>query len=131
MCGPTALSNALLSVGRDIPPAACAELCGITPDGIGDEDLERAIELLDFTPTVVRSWYALRGALDAGAPVVCSVQEDRPYDHWVAAIGTLGELIVVADSLSYEVVKTYKRVDWLAMWSDGAEGRYGVALDSG
>ena len=127
LCGPTALSNALASLGREIPPAACATLCHATIEGADEDDIERAVKELGFTPERITTWLALCGALVAGAPVVCSVKETEPYDHWVAVIGVLGDRLIVVDSLNYELVVAYKRADWLEIWH-GPEGYDGIAL---
>lgn len=127
-CGPTALSNALLSLGRDIPPAACATNCRTTIEGTDEKDICRAITELGFEPVVVRNWFALVGAVTGGSPVVCSVTVDDPEDHWVAVIGVSGDRLIVVDSLKHELTEAYEKADWLEFWKGAPRGFYGVAL---
>jgi ABC-type bacteriocin/lantibiotic exporter with double-glycine peptidase domain len=128
-CGPTALSNALLAVDRDVPPEACATLCQSDHEGTDERGLKRAIKQMGLEPVRVDSWHALIGALAGGAPVVCSVAAEEPGDHWVAVVGQLGgDRILVVDSLDHDLVKTFRRVDWLATWRGPRGQYYGIAL---
>ncbi len=124
LCGPTALSNALWALGRDIPPTACATLCGTTVYGTDEKDIVRAVKELGFDPIVVRNWFSLTGVIAGGSPVVCYVPED---EHWVAAVGTLGDLLIVVDSVDQNLFQPYKQADWLELWK-GPRGYYGIAL---
>ena len=129
LCAPAALSNALAALGRDVPPAACAELCGTGVEGTDEDDLVEAVRALGFQPEIVTSWRALQGAVLAGAPVVCAVREDEPYDHWVAAVGVCGDRVLFADPADHAVVRPRDREEW-SRWAAGPDGFYGVALES-
>lgn len=123
-CGPTALSNALEAIGRPLEVSACAELCGTTVDGTDEHDLAKGMTLLGFSPRVVTSWPALIGWLVSGVPAIACVDSD---EHWVAVIGNLRDRLIVVDSASGELVKTYASDEWSRRWR-GSEGFYALAL---
>lgn len=126
-CGPTALANALSAVHIDIDPERLVSLCGTTHEGTDEKDILKALGLLEINAICVRSYPELLGHLYQKKPVVCSVAIDEPYDHWVAAIGILGDWIVVVDSNDTRLVYTMPPAEWRKWWR-GPEGYYGLAV---
>lgn len=126
-CGPTALANALSAVNVTVEPERLVSLCGTNQDGTDEHDILKALGLLEINVVCVQSFPALLGHLHQRNPVVCSVAIDEPYDHWVAAIGVLGDWIVVADSNDTRLVYTMPPAEWRKWWR-GPDGYYGLAV---
>lgn len=126
-CGPTALANALSAIHIEVHPDALVKLCGTTDEGTDEHDIIAALELLEIKTQCVTSYPGLLGHLMQRTPVVCSVAIDEPYDHWVAAIGVLGDWIVVADSNDTRRVYTVPPAAWREWWK-GPDGYYGLAV---
>lgn len=105
-CGAAALANALSALGfSDVPQETVAELAGATatgamPDGLNAVGLQRAARRLGACVAPLSlarfedAWLALRGALLEGRVAVLLFDKG---DHWVTAVGLLGDEVVVAD----------------------------------
>lgn len=131
-CGPAALSNALAALGLLHSQTECSELCktnatdGTSPKGLisAARQLGRQPHALSEKRGVVAMLY-LDAHLRAGRPAVLCVDND---EHWVAAIGLLGERILVADPADNELVLSYTRAGLLARWCSKTGRHYGVVL---
>ena len=104
-CGAASLVNALRAIGQSLNIKAAARLAGTHPvNGTTDAGLLRALRNLGFHPqqlSVLDDFHqaiaALRGRLMMGDPVLLSVDND---EHWVVAIGIIGQRVIVVDSAS-------------------------------
>jgi hypothetical protein len=132
-CGPTAMHNALAAMGIPRTVPECEALCKTKSAGTTPAKLLRALRAVEGLAPVVfhetrRDVALLRlaQALGLGRPVILSVANGT---HWVAAIGRLGDRVLVADSDSNELV--YSRdPNTLANWwaEKTARPYYGVIL---
>lgn len=120
-CGAAALSNALAAVGYTLPQEAVAHLAETAGGGTGARGLLRAARQLGARAEsfdddrVARAWRHLRGALVDGA--ACVLLFDAG-EHWVTAIGTLGEDVVVVDPAASvrNMVSTFGRDELWVPW---------------
>lgn len=132
-CGPTALFNALVALGVERSLDECEHLCGTTTEGTDGPALVRgAAKIPGLTPVPLResrpdvAVLRLVAALRAGRPVVLAVDSD---EHWVAAVGLLGERVLVADSADNELVQSLPLSQLLERWrGTGRRPFYGVIL---
>lgn len=134
-CGASAVQNALLALGISRSALELETLLGTSPvNGTSTRGLIKGLNQIDgCRPVTIRekrrdvALLRLRFALDAGRPVILTWRCTEPADHWVAAVGRLGERYLIADSADAELVLSL-RVETLAdQWSDG--GTYlGVVL---
>lgn len=99
-CGPTAIANAFEVHHRRVGLRGLRDLVGTTADGSDESDLIRALlaygagvdEHAGDTARAAELW--LRESLAAGRPVLLCF--DR-WDHWITAIGVVGNQFVVFD----------------------------------
>lgn len=123
-CGAAALCNALEAIGYRLTLEAAAKLARTSADGTDSVHLKRAIRVLGFEPhewqTANRqaAWAITVGYLNMGYPVLLCVDEE---EHYVAAIGILGGLVVIVDSADGGVVQTLDRRHFLARLSSGGK----------
>ena len=126
-CGPFALKNALAALGIDRSAEELERLCGTTAtDGTPTRGVMRAAGRIEgCAPVLIRerrrdiALMRLAEALRRGRPVVLSWCSSEPGDHWVAAVGVLGERYLVADSGDTELVMSYPVNALEAKWRDG------------
>lgn len=121
-CGPAALANALAALGwQEVPQETIAELAGQTVDGCGSRDLARAARSLGASVEVVQErrcrqayqqvyWWLLHGR----SCVLCV--DDG--EHWVTAIGVLGDELVVCDPAAAlrPKISTMSEADLVSTW---------------
>jgi ABC-type bacteriocin/lantibiotic exporter with double-glycine peptidase domain len=120
-CGSTSLRNALFAIGKKRSLEEIELLCGTDAvQGTYTIQLIAAIDTIAGCKAKVISekseqvaWYMLTEALRAGRSAVLCVDSD---EHYVAAIGLLGERIVIADSAMMELVITYKQRQLAKRW---------------
>jgi ABC-type bacteriocin/lantibiotic exporter with double-glycine peptidase domain len=131
-CGAASLSNALAALGISHSQAECAELCKTTAtEGTPPKRLLSGAKQLGRQPQVVSekrgavAMLYLDAHLRAGRPAVLCVDND---EHWVAAVGLLGERILVADPADNELVLSYSRAGLVARWGSKAGRYYGIVL---
>lgn len=132
-CGVAALQNALEALGLQRTEEELTELCKQNADGTSPENLRRAVAAVGGINREVQEsredvalLYLLQ-ALHDGRPVILCVSG---WNHWVVAIGTLGnKRIIVVDSGDNDLVVT-KKLDELIEWWRGPENAkrqfYGV-----
>lgn len=134
-CGPAALKNALESIGIERTEDELGLLSRQTTEGTSQPGLERAIQTIDKGDGTkltsnriyekrreVAGW-ALSSAIRAGRPVILCVDN---FEHWVSAVGILGERFIIADSASNDVVEYMSLSETLDRW-DGP-GYYGIEI---
>lgn len=130
-CGPAALHNALAALGIARSEEELIALTKQTPDGTSARQLLSALRTINTPdsglkalPTrwrsgddaVVGLWWNIK---EHGRPTILCVDE---LEHWVCAIGVLGQRFLVADSADNRLVISYKPQELLARW--GAEDNY-------
>lgn len=130
-CGPFALRNALMALGLQRSEKECEALCRVTAaDGTSAANLWRAVQKVDdLRPRKIDegrfdvAMLQLHAALDCGHPVILLVDN---WEHWVAAIGTLGtSRVLVADSADAELVLSYDWGQLMKRWEcNGAKRPY-------
>lgn len=109
-CGSIALHNALCALGIRRSPKECEALCKVTAErGVSEADLVAAFSAVrGCKPYEIRTedaalaMGALRDALHRGRPAILSVDADA---HYVAAVGVLGDRVLVADGADNELVR--------------------------
>lgn len=114
-CGPFALKNALASLGIDRSAEELERACGTTAtSGTPTRGIIRAAAgIAECRPLLLRekrrdvALMRLSEALRRGRPAVLSWNCEEAGDHWVAAIGILGERYLIADSGDSELVMSY------------------------
>jgi phage tail sheath gpL-like len=128
-CGPTALYNALQAVGRKRSMLECERLCNTSVlHGTSAEQIEAAVAVVQArrphyviaTSDPPAAIAMLRDALLRGRAAVMVVDND---EHWVAAVGVLGDRVLVADGISNEIVVSYLDSKLVTRWKS-AEGAF-------
>jgi ABC-type bacteriocin/lantibiotic exporter with double-glycine peptidase domain len=126
-CGPAAVANALRSLGKNITEmqveAAVAKAYrkgdAKSVEGTSQSQIKKALDVLKYNHTEFNlahaeaSWRTLRSFLNDECPVLLAVDDS---EHWVAAIGTIGKRVLIADGLNSELVLSYDREEMLARW---------------
>lgn len=124
LCGAAALANALRAVGVHKATEdrivtlikASADASDGTPaaEGIGPVQLDRAAGAFGYVlePVTVHNPLAafamLRGWVAGGYPVLLAVDwHNGDAGHWMAAVGVMGDYVLVADSANDEIVLPY------------------------
>lgn len=119
-CGPTALHNALAALGIRRSPAECERLCATTAtEGTPADNLQAAAKsirgchpvVMESTDPTTSIW-ALFGRL-AHRPAILCVDADQ---HYIAAIGLLGDRFLVADGAHNDLVLPYSSTQLLRRW---------------
>lgn len=111
-CGPTALHNALLAIGVVRSVQELEVLCSTSAtNGTPVRSLKRALSKIEGVTAVEikerrRDVAALklRHSIHSGRPVILLWTSASPGDHWVAAIGLLGDKYLICDSADLELV---------------------------
>lgn len=130
-CGPASLSNALQALGITRTQAECETLCRTSgTDGTTVRGLQNALKSLGrgWEPINERRFdvahLRLERALRKGFAGILSVDGG---EHWVAAVGLLGERVLIADPSDNELVLSYAPDALKARWSAGNRF-YGVVI---
>jgi ABC-type bacteriocin/lantibiotic exporter with double-glycine peptidase domain len=99
-CGPAALSAALEAIGIERAESEMITLTGCSADGTHDEDMVRALRIVQQSEPAIAARpfqdnadvaiLRLLRALDDGHPVIVAVCVDRPWDHYAVVVGRLG-----------------------------------------
>jgi ABC-type bacteriocin/lantibiotic exporter with double-glycine peptidase domain len=127
-CGPFALKNALCALGIERSAEELEKACGTSAtNGTPTKGLVKAASKIDgCDPQVIReskSYVALlllEHALRQGRPVILCFADSQgnPGEHWVAAVGVLGDRYLVADSADSELVISLGVTELEAKWRD-------------
>ncbi len=125
-CGPYALKNGLAALGVERSAEELEKACGTSAtNGTATKGIIKAASKIDgCIPVLLRerrtdiALMRLAEALRRGRPVVISWCTDTPGDHWVAAVGVLGERYLVADSGDSELVRSFAVDELEARWRD-------------
>lgn len=130
-CGPASLSNALAAMGVTRTQAECEQLCKTSgTEGTSIRGLQTGMKALGYKPEVLNerrfdvALAFLRDALREGSAAVLCVDK---AEHWVAAIGLIGENVLVADPADNELVLSLAPDALKARWGSGNR-HYGVIL---
>lgn len=104
-CGPNAVNNALRAIGQQVSEALLIKYGGTTSaNGTGVNGLKHCLEQLECQFTEVRerkysvAEKLLLSHLQAGKSAVLLTEEG---DHYEAAIGTLGNRVIIFDGQRY------------------------------
>ncbi len=132
-CGPAGMSNALAALGIARSQAECEALAKTTAaEGTSPAKLLRGLKSLEgVRPVVLKetrqdvALLRLDKALRYGRPVILLVDDGQ---HWVAAIGQLGERYLVADGADNELVLSLDMAALAARWIEDERTYYGVIL---
>lgn len=130
-CGPASLSNALAAVGTARSQDELAVMCKTTAtEGTSAKRMLAALTALGRKPLVIREKRAETGVLflchwlSVGRPAILCVDN---YTHWVAAVGLLGDRVLVADSADNELVLSLSRAELADRWG-GTGTFYGIVI---
>lgn len=99
-CGPASVVNACRSFGIKLDERRIRSLAGTSIRGTDDFEMIAAIRALGLTasPSHTRdaksAWAFLRSNLISGRPVILCINQ---WDHWVSAVGLIGNSIVLVD----------------------------------
>lgn len=107
-CGACAILNALEAIGVKVSLEQVERLAGTTREGTDEIGIKDALDALGLESSVVAwdsanalavrgDWFfatILRGAAQGQPAIVYS----KPREHWFAAIGAIGDRLVVFDS---------------------------------
>lgn len=125
-CGPFALRNALQALGIERSAEELEKLCKTSAtEGTPTKNILRAAGAIDGCQPVKLletrrdiALMRLAEALRRGRPVVLSWQTEQPGDHWVAAVGVLGDRYLIADSAESELVMSFAVNEVEERWRD-------------
>jgi ABC-type bacteriocin/lantibiotic exporter with double-glycine peptidase domain len=120
-CGPASVSNALQALGVSRTQAECEQLCKTSgTDGTSARNIIKALQSLGCAGLVLKEkrelvaltllWHWLR----KGRPAVLCVDD---ASHWVAAVGVIGERVLVADPADNELVLSYGADGLVDRWA--------------
>lgn len=104
--------NAARALGKVLKEADVRAHTATIEQGTTEHGIKNALERLgfshaDFTFSVGdRTWLVIQESIKAGNPVILSVDNQ---DHWIVAIGVVGDRLVVFDS-------------WFAKWNRNENG---------
>lgn len=130
-CGPASLSNALAAVGITRTQQECETLCRTNgTDGTSIKGFQAALKTMGYGwhPINERRWDVARMLLtdclrNGTAAVLCVDQNN----HWVAAVGLIGQRILIADPADNELVVSMAPDALKARWGSGNR-YYGVMV---
>lgn len=126
-CGPAAVANALKALGRNVTEqqvetaVAKAHRKGEpkSVEGTSHLQIKKALEVMKYNYAEFSlahseaAWRTLRSYLIDGYPTLLAVDDN---EHWVSAIGVLGQFILVADGADSELVLSYDKERLLQRW---------------
>ena len=130
-CGAAACLNAIIALGGRATEAELRSLAGTTKEGTSADGIVKALR--DSGYTAVRrifaqeldAWEWLQEELLRGKAVIIDVDDG---EHWVAAIGFLGDKVTLADSGRYRKnvqengVLVLPKLELLERWRFETEG---------
>ena len=125
-CGPYALRNGLQALGIERNANELESACRTSAtNGTPTRNIIAAANKIDgcrplklFEKRRDIALMRLAEALRRGRPVLLSWRSETPGDHWVVAVGVLGDRYLVADSAESELVLSMAVDDLEARWRD-------------
>lgn len=136
-CGAGSIANALLAMGEHQFQEVIWNVAGGTADGLAPGRLLSGLDTLGYlgrelgfrAPTPALR--ALRRLLGKGTPVILCVDD---WEHWVTAIGVLGERFLVADPADAEIVLSLSPDELTRRWFRNSKRAvrqpfYGIAVE--
>lgn len=142
-CGPAAIRSALYVLGHTVREATIRRWARTTPqDGTDEKGVMRAVHHYNHktkeyqSESSRKSWQWLKYTLGEGKPVLLCVDS---WNHWVAAIGTLGGQVMIFDpdkdpkaKRRYSGIRLYNQQDLTYRWGcldeDGKTYYYGISI---
>jgi hypothetical protein len=135
-CGSVAVKNALCALGIDRSTEECEILCGTTAtQGTTPRRMIKGLESIHELDVAIISetrkeiaLLLLQSALRDGRPVIILVDNN---EHWISAIGLLGDRIIIADGADYELVTSNNSEGLLTRWCNSSSKRqsyYGIRI---
>lgn len=135
-CGSVAVKNALCALGIDRSTEECEILCGTTAtQGTPPRKMIKGLESIHELDVQVINEHRqeiaillLREALRDGRPVILLVDN---AEHWISAIGLLGERLIIADGADYELVTSNNAEGLQERWRNVHSKRqpyYGIRI---
>lgn len=107
-CGPGAIRNALRALGTKLGEDTISAACGTDEGGTDDYEIIAGIRSFGFSANEFSSldkraaWDWLHGCLLHGKVVILCVEA---WEHWVVAIGSNGDRVVIIDSSNFKYNK--------------------------
>lgn len=134
-CGAAAVKNGLCALGIDRSTEECELLCGTTANGTPPKRLLKGLQTIhELDPAVFHS----RNEIAASAILESFLRKGRPTillvdnaEHWVTAIGLLGERVLIADGADSELVTSYPTDGFTKRWVNKhskSQPYYGITL---
>lgn len=132
-CGVLAIVNGARALGVRLSERGVRAHTGTTKDGTTQHGILNALERLGFSKSVEFSiadkdtaFLQVLTSVEAGEPVILSVEEDR---HWVVVFGALGKRVLTFDSWNSQNNKAEAGVEvWsahaLRKWWTKQDGKY-------
>lgn len=121
-CGPAALCNALEAIGIERTQDELGTLSKQTAEGgTSKSNLIAAAEAVGVEVVNVSeqrsevAGWCLESALSSGHPAIIIVDND---EHYVAVVGKLGSVYIVADSADNDLLCFYSRDKLLERWKN-------------
>lgn len=100
-CGATAVMNALRSLGKRVSERRISSLAGTEPEkGTTEDGVLVSIRELGFvamryeTDDKVAAWAWMSESLKSSRPIILCISN---WQHWVTAIGMLGDRVIIVD----------------------------------
>lgn len=137
-CGACAVLNALRCYGDRISLMKVRKACNTDPQkGTNESDIVNGLAALDYVGhafnenKVGKAWEVLTNNLSLGNPVILCVDNEQ---HWVTAIGMMGEYVIIFDSLNTiknlaeQGVHVLSRRVLGKRWQDANSKFYGIAV---
>lgn len=126
-CGPYALKNGLAAMGIERSAEELEKACKTSAtNGTSTNNIVKAAKAIEGChPVKVTESRAdvallkLSYAVTSGRAVVISWCSQDPGDHWVAAVGKLGDRYLIADAGDSELVTGVDAGELLKKWRDG------------
>lgn len=135
-CGPFAILNALLAIGKRTSLREIKRHTATTEDGTNEHGLQNCVERLglvatEFTASKTEAYQIVKDNVSVGRPVILCVEA---YRHWVAAVGVIGNRIIVMDSWNSMAnkaecgINVCNKNQLLRWWLTPNEGYYGIII---
>ncbi len=144
LCGPAALANAFRALGKTTVTedkiagriqSTASAVESPAQDGAGVRSLQRAAETLGYNlvpwtfTAFEQAWAYVAHALREGRPALLAVDSGQSEDgHWVTAVGTIGDGLLVADPAEAEIVEPVSAKSLDTRWKADDGTYYALVL---